>query len=161
MKKKGMADIIVTVLLIGLVLALGSIVWVVVSNLTNKNLQSTQSCFGNYGEISLNNQYTCYNTNTKELNFSIIIGDVSVDKVVISISGAGIIKSYSIPGTYPNAKMFGASSYGGALVLPNKSEGLTYVTKDFQSIPDTIKIAPVINGQQCDYSDTLSQIDTC
>lgn len=164
--KTGIADVIVTVLLVGLALALGAIVWAVVTNLVNGKLQPAQSCFGNYGELSINPEYTCYNTSallaTKEIDFSILRGDIDVDKITVSISSAGIVKSYTIPGTYANVKMYGAASYGGALMLPNKTEGLTYVSKDFGAgIPIKIEIGPVINGQQCDPSDTVTQIETC
>lgn len=160
--KKGMSEIIVTVIMIGLVLALGVIVWQVVNSLVKGKLQNTQSCFGNFGKINLNSQYTCYNTSAspKEFDFSVSLGDITVDKVIISISSQGTINSYTIPGNYTNVKMYGGA-YNAPLTLPSKNGGVTYVTKDFATIPDSIKIAPIINGEQCDISDTLSMIEKC
>jgi len=162
--KKGISEIIVTVIMIGLVLALGIVVWTVVSNLVKGKLQSTESCFGNFGKLNLNSQYTCYNNSAspKEFVFSISRGDIDVDKVIVSISSQSVIKSYTLPAVnYTNVKMFGALLYNSSLVLPDKNGGVTYVTKDFSSPPDSIKIAPVINGQQCDPSDTLNTIENC
>ena len=162
--RKGISTIIVTVLLIGLTIIAVGMVWAVVNNLIRGKIANSEACFGNFGKVSINPQYTCYKKATSEFQFSLSIGDIDVEKVIIGISAAGTTKSYTIPavaGTYSNVKKFVAGTYGEALTLPEKNAGTTYVTKDFTSKPDLIRIIPVINGQQCDVSDTLSEIDNC
>jgi len=47
--------------------------------------------------------------------------------------------------------------------LPGKNEGLTYVASGFDGSDkiDSIKIAPVIDEEQCSAVDTTSQVDSC
>ena len=56
------------------------------------------------------------------------------------------------------------SDYNGVVNLPGEYEGLTYIinTNIFViAAPTQIKIAPVVNGNQCEVSDTLSNIEDC
>jgi flagellin-like protein len=159
-KKRGISEIITTVIMIGLVLALIAIVWAVVNSLVTGKLKSSQSCFGNFNLITINSQYTCYNLTSGEFDFSIARGDVDVDKVIVSISAKATLRGYPIPGNYTDVKMYGGS-YSSPVSLPDKNGGFTYVTNDFSSAPDSIKIAPVINGNQCDVSDELDKIENC
>ncbi len=160
-KKKGLSTIIVTVLLIGLTIVAVGIVWAVVNNLIREKISNTEACFGNFGKVSLNPQYTCYKTASKEFQFSISIGDIDVEKVIVGISSVGETGSYAIPGANADVKKFVAGTYGEDLSLPGRNAGTTYVTKAFTTKPDLVKIAPVINGEQCDFSDTLTEIDEC
>lgn len=160
-KKKGLSAIIVTVLLIGLTIVAVGIVWAVVNNLIRGKISNTEACFGNFGKVALNPQYTCYKTASKEFQFSLSIGDIDVEKVIIGISSAGETKSYTIPGTYADLKNYTAGTYNTKIILPGKNAGTTYVTNFFTTDPDSVKIAPIINGQQCDVSDTLAEIDNC
>jgi flagellin-like protein len=160
--KRGISEIITTVILIGLVLALVAVVWVVVNNLVKGKLQSSQSCFGNLNQITINTQYTCYNTTSHEFDFSIERGDIDIDKIVVSVSSSATatVKGYTLPGNYSDVKMYGGN-YSTPSNLPMKNSGVTYVTNDFSSAPDSVKIAPVISGNQCDVSDQLNQIESC
>ncbi len=161
LKKKGLSTIIVTVLLIGLTIVAVGLVAVTVNNLIKGKMSKTEACFGNFGKVSINPQYTCY-TNTGNLfQFSLSIEDIDVEKVVIGISSAGQTKSYTLPGTYADVKNYTSGTYNTKLSLPEKNAGTTYVTNFFTSKPDSVKIAPVINGQQCDVSDTMYEIDSC
>ena len=160
-KKNGLSTIIVTVLLIGLTIVAVGIVWTVVNSMIKGKIANTEACFGNFGKVAINPQYTCYKTASGEFQFSLSIGDIDVEEIIVGISSVGDTKSYTIPGTYADVKKFVAGTYGEALVLPGKNAGTTYVTNAFSSKPDSVKIAPVINGQQCDVSDILSEIDAC
>ncbi len=165
--KKGLSTIIVTVLLIGLTVVAVGIVWAVVNNLINERISNTEACFGNFGEVTINPEYTCYKDNPEgqddEFQFSISIGNIDVESVLVGISTKETSKTYTIPGTYPNeVKKYGTGgAWGEALLLPGKNGGMTYVTKAFTKKPDSVKIIPVINGEQCDVSDVLNEIDLC
>lgn len=159
--RKGVSTIIVTVLLIGLTIVAVGVVWAVVNNMVKEKIVGTEACFGNFGKVSINSQYTCYRAATKEFQFSLSIGDIDVEKVIVAISSAGNTKTYTIPGKYADVKNYTSGTYDTQLSLPEKNAGTTYITSYFNVKPDSVKIAPVINGQQCDVSDNLEEVDYC
>tara|TARA_Y100000034_G_scaffold130823_1_gene190254 strand:- start:2302 stop:2835 length:534 start_codon:yes stop_codon:yes gene_type:complete len=163
--KKGVSGIIATVIMIGLVIAIAAILWSVVNNLIGEQVSSSESCFGNFGKVTLNKQYVCKDSIANEIQFAINIGDIDVDSALVSVSGQSGTKSFEIKNstTYSYVKMFGGS-YGGALQLPGENAGLTYVVGlTTLGITDatSIKIAPVLNGNQCEVSDSITSIGSC
>ena len=160
LNNKGLSGIIAAVLMIALVMVVAVIVWVVVRNIIQGQIGNVESCFGVQDKITLNNRYTCYDYETNETQFSIKIADIDVEKVIISISSEGTTNSYTL--TNEEQQDIGLTLYpsGGEVKLPGKNSGLTYTTEVLTK-PDLIQIAPVINGQQCEISDTLSEIDDC
>ncbi len=167
MKKKGISGIVATVIMIALVVGVTAIVWVVINNLITDQIGSTESCFGSFGEVTLNKQYTCHDLNPliNEIKFSINIDDLNVDSVLVSISGESGAKSFEIKNssTYSYVKMF-SGSYGGALQLPEKNAALTYIvnlTGSGVSDAKSIKIAPIINDNQCEVSDSIIEVSSC
>jgi len=161
----GLSTIVVTLILVVLSLVAVGVVWGFVSNIINKQISSSQSCFGNYDKVKINGQYTCYEISGTNYNLrvSLSMGDVQVDKVIVSVSSAGTSNSYAITNTAQN--IAGLTPYptgtSNLVVLPGKNAGLTYKATGFTSKIDSIKIAAVINGNQCDISDTLTQIEDC
>ena len=160
MNKKGISGIIAAVIMIALVMALGVVVWNVVSNLVEKQLEETGSCFDVFDKISINNKYTCWNSTSKEVVFSINVGDADIDKILVSISASGQTKSYTLSNDANNNLIYFPSRDSG-VVKPGKNEGLTYITDDFSDAPDSISIYPIIKEKQCDASDTLNSISSC
>lgn len=161
---KGISGVIVVVILIALVMVVSVIVWTVINNLVTDKLGKAESCFGIFGEVTINSRYTCYKSSFGEFQFSINIGDIDVDEIIIAISGNGTTKSYEL--SYINAtdytiKPFGSDDYTDNVTLPEKNAGLTYVTNSFSTKPDLIEIMPVINKNKCEVSDSLSEIDYC
>ena len=162
--KRGLSAIVITVILIAVSIAAIGLVWSFASNMINKQVKNSEACFGNFDKVVLNKQYTCYNELGSEepytytLQFSLGIGDVSVDKVIVGVSSPAEIKSYpitNIAGTVPGLD-------GNDLNLPDKNAGKTYTTADiFNSKIDSIQITPVINGVQCSVSDSVEQIADC
>jgi flagellin-like protein len=160
--KRGISSIIATLLLIVLTIVLVVIVWTVVNSLISSKINQSSACFGNFNTISLNGQYTCYNTTTSPfVQFSLNIGDISVDGVIISISSGGQSKSITITNT-PKV-IANLTYYNGtaSVVLPGKNSGMTYYYNWSGPAPGSIQIAPIIKGQQCAASDTLTTIDNC
>jgi len=158
--KKGVSAVVTTVILVVLVLVLISVVWGVVNNLVTENLESSSSCFGNFEKVEIEGKYTYYDENTDEFQFSLSVKDIEVDKLVVVVSNKAGTKSYTltkeeqiIPGleTYPNIP---------TVKIPDKNSGLIYLASGFIEKPDSIKVAPVINGQQCEASDSIVQIET-
>jgi len=162
--KRGVSGVITAVILIALVMAAASIVWVVVNNIIKERLEGSGSCIGLFEKVIINNQYTCYNPDTEEFQFSISIEDIDIDKVVVSIAGQGSSKSFEITNEEKEISGLGPYPSGiGAVKLPGKNAGLTYIVSSSAGVgwPDSVKIAPVVGGKQCSVSDTLEQIDNC
>ncbi len=160
--KKALSPIIATILMIALVLAAITIIWRIVDNLLEENIEESQSCFGIFDKAEINYEYTCYNSTSGELYFSINIKDLNLTKMLISVASDVGSKSYTltnqmktIPGllSYPNR--------GNQVVLPSANSGLTYISTDFSEKPDSIKIAPIVNDDQCEISDAINGIEYC
>lgn len=163
--KKGLSDIVTTVILIALSMAALVVVWGFVSNFINKEIGSSQSCFGNYDKVKINKQYTCYDVlegGGFNLRFSLSIGDIDVEKVTVLVSSESTVKSYVI--TKENQTISGLSRYpSGSLMvaLPEKNSGISYRATGFDSKIDLIEIAPTIGENLCEVSDSFSEIDNC
>jgi hypothetical protein len=166
-KKKGLSAIITTMILIALSLAAVVMVWSFVSSMIKGQIKNSESCQGNYDKVTLNDQYTCYEAagnGNYYLRFSISVGTVRPEKVIVAIAAANAVKSYEITNT--TGLVSGLTMYPSnstSIVLPDKNGGLTYRT-DLVSSPgafDSIKIAPVFNGVQCDMSDSIVEISDC
>jgi len=166
-KKRGMSTVVASLMLILLTLVLVGILWTVIQNMVNSKLDQSQSCMNILGKISINNQYTCYNQTTKELQFSISISDIKVDSVVVAISGGAQTKSLSISNQNKTINYLRPykGAYSDLVNLPGENEGLTYIYNmtgaGFSNSADQIELAPVVNGKQCDASDSSTQIMNC
>ncbi len=164
-EKIGMATVVATLLLILIAVTLVGVLWVVVNNITEKKLEQSESCFDIFGKVSLNDQYTCYNATSNYLLFSVDIGDKEIQELLVSVSAVGQTKSFKI--TYTNKTVTDVRPYNKPytqVALPAKNSGLTYIynlTSAGMGRPDSIKIAPVVNRNQCDASDTLTEVDNC
>ena len=164
--RKGLSAVITTLILIALVIAAIAIIWVTVTNLLTNKMEAAESCINIFDKVEINERYTCYDksdiTNNKT-HFSISIKDIDVGAVIVSIEEGTTktSKTYKIPGTYSDVKNYASGGYGEELILPDKNAGLTYVSKGWPSKPDSIKIAPVINGNQCEVSDLVTEIYSC
>lgn len=164
--KKAVSEVVGTVILVAIVISVAALVWVVVNNLIKGQTQSAGSCLGLFEKVTIDSRYTCYNSTTGELQFSIGIGDVDVEEVLIGVSAGGTGKSFKIKKDvttingvvlYPNRET--------SVALPERNSGQTYLlnlgTLGLSGVPQSIQLSPVVNGNQCEVSDSLSQIDNC
>lgn len=159
--KRGVSGVITVVILVGLVMVTTAIVWTVVNGLVSDRIGDAEACFGNFEKVTLNNRYTCYDSSSNETMFSINIGDIEVDSVIVSISSEGATKGYTITDEVTNIEGLTNYSGGDDVIIPGKNSGLTYIATEYSSEPDSINIKPVINGKQCDISDSIIEIDSC
>jgi len=163
--RKGLSTIVVTLILVVLSMAAIVLVWGFVNNLLKKQIHSSESCFGNAEKITLNRQYTCYEQSGSnyKLRFSLSVGDINVSKIIVSVSSGGSVKSYQITNTaqtITNLVMYSGTTPAN-VILPGGNSGLTYNATGFTTKIDSIQIAPVISGTQCEVSDALSEIENC
>ena len=94
------------------------------------------------------------------MQFALSIGDVDVDEILVSISTQTETGSFTITNA---EQLIGGLEYftgAGPVKLPDKNGGKTYFY-NFNDRPDSIKIAPLIGGTQCEVSDTVTDIDDC
>ena len=166
--KKGLSTIIVTLLLVVLSLVAIGIAWGFSSDIIKKQISTSQSCFDVSGKFKINGEYTCYNYNAQtgmySVRFSLSIGDITADKLLIGISSASSTKGYTLTNTPESISELSYVNFApGTLVkLPDKNGGKTYATTEISTDKiDSIKIAPVISGTQCDIVDSISNIQNC
>jgi flagellin-like protein len=161
MNNKGLSGVVATVILIAIVIAAVAIVWGVVTNLVSERLEEAGSCFNIFGKVNLENAYTCWNGDDNEFQFSINIADLEVDSIIVSILGEGQTKSYEITNTAQNIDGLKNYDDSTSIKLPGKNGGLTYIATGITSRPDSIRISPVVGGNQCEVADTIENIDSC
>lgn len=160
--KKGISSIIATLLLVALTVVLVAIVWVVVNGIVNPKIAQSSACFGNYNLVTLNSQYTCYNSSTNSVKFSLNVGNVNVTGIVVSILNN--VQSESFTLTNQSQVIANLNLYDGttSVAAPGPNSGITYIYNwPDSNAPNSIEIAPIINGQQCSSSDSISQISNC
>ena len=160
--KKGLSGIIETLIMIGLVLAATVIIWGVVSNILSKNIKNTEACFGNYDKVTLNKKYTCFDDANDKVRVAINIGDVDVDEVLVSVSNEGSSEPFKLSNA---EKIVSGVTYFSDLTpevkLPPKNGGKSYNYTWGESTIGSVKIAPIIQGTQCEISDTISNLESC
>ncbi len=163
MNKKGLSEVVTTVIMIALVLLASVLVWTIINNLIQGKIKDSESCFGNAEKVTLEKKNICYDESLipNKVRFAISMGDVEVDEVLVSISTDAETKSFEIGKsnlTIENLTYLDGSS---PVKLPNKNGGKTYLYQWAGFQPTSIKIAPVIDGTQCEMSDSSSDIDSC
>jgi flagellin-like protein len=160
--KKGISSIIATLLLILLTIVLVAVLWTVVNNFISPKLSQSTSCYKVYSDVSLNNRYSCHNSNSNQVQFSLSLGGTDVDGVLVSISSSSQSKTFTIT-TKPQA-ITNLANYDGSsqISLPGLNSGLTYIYNwSGSDIPNSIQVAPIVAGQQCTVSDSIQQLDDC
>ncbi|MEK6840438.1 MAG: archaellin/type IV pilin N-terminal domain-containing protein [Nanoarchaeota archaeon] len=166
--KKGLSTVVSTVLMVALTIAAVSVIWVAVNTLVQEKTKSSESCFGVFGKVELNPQYTCYNNtggiSENEVWFSIDRGEIeTVDDILVGISGETSSVSFKILEDAP----LGLSYYPNRTTpvdIPRADQGLTYIYElpsYFTETPEKVEIALIINGEICGDTDSLQEIDVC
>jgi flagellin-like protein len=161
--KKGMSEIITTVIMIALVMAAAGIIWEVVNNLIQKNTQQTESCFGLYEKVNLYGQGVCYDSENQRVSVYVEVKDVDIDKIIVSIYTEAETKSFEVPGENLDVAIYTKNSpeYGTNLSKLTQNSGKRFWVRNINSIPTSISISPIINGNQCEISDTIKTIEYC
>lgn len=170
--KKGLSDVVVTLLTIVLVLSIMAIIWSVTSGLIQNQMNTAEKCGNIVNKININSQDTCYdkviplNPTDDTLQLSIEVKNIDLDGILITINEQGKGKSFKIT-KVPEETFITQYGTGGSGVVPLKNEMMTYIV-DLQDLglsgttkPSSVKIAPIVGGEQCDTVDSLLEIDYC
>ncbi|MBU1129196.1 MAG: hypothetical protein KJ949_01030 [Nanoarchaeota archaeon] len=162
--KKGLSAVITTLIMIALVIVLITIVWVAVDRMTRGAIEGSESCFDIAGKASINNVYTCFDSTNSRFQFSVNLGDVEPDAVLVTVSTIGTTKSYEIKSDSSSNYTAGVFNYDGTYPLTGleKNSGQTYYTLEFDSeAPDSVELFLKFGEKQCSVSDALYEISDC
>lgn len=163
--RKGVSGVVAMVIMIALVMAAVGVVWVVVNNLIGEQIEGTESCFGIFDKINIDRGYTCYNSSSKELQFSVNVGDIEVYEIRVAVSSAGTTSSFKLVGDSQISNLKNYPDRTTTIVFPGKNSGRTYLfnmsSAGFSGLPDSIEIAPIIRNKQCGVTDSVSEFDNC
>ncbi len=166
--KKGLSGVVTALLLVLLSVVLVGIVWVAIQDMIKKELPE-QECINAFEKVTLDSGLTCYlggAGDTKEMQFSISVADMNVEKLLVTFGGT-TSGSVEIPGT--SAVVANVRPYGGlytdAIGIPGKNAGLTYAYNltagGFTQAPTYVKVTPFAGGEACPTSDQITEIDPC
>ena len=160
--KLGLSEVVSTVLIIGVTVAVGAVVWAVVSNLVGEQIDEGEKCFGVIDQVQLNRDFTCYNSTSNMMQFSLAVGDIDINGVLVSVSYGGTSKSATLTNLSQNlADVTNYPSGTSGVKIPAKNSGATYFFEDVNSLPISISIIPIIGEQQCGATDTQREIIDC
>ncbi len=160
--KKALSQVVSTVLLIALAIALIAGIWGTIQSFVEERLEKTESCYGIFEKIKINGEYTCYNSSDNILQISISRGEIEIDSLLVGISMETSSKTFTL--TNQNITIEGVTNYPNnstGVKLPSKEGGKTYYVYGIDSFPKKIELAPKINQNQCDVADSTSQINYC
>jgi flagellin-like protein len=174
MNKRGVSEIIVTIIIIAITLVAVGIIWASVRNLTQNNLAQSTSCFQTMDKINLDDKKTCYDSGNNELRFLIGIGDIDLEGVLVSITAEEQAKSFQLVKGFKSnyLKLFADTNYDANRLInpPEKNSGVVYTIK-LDNIGLTlgnaatqlgIKIVPISQGKICsEVSDSINGIGAC
>lgn len=164
--KRGLSQVISTVILILLAVIAAGVIWYAVKTLVDESLEETEACFNIFEKVTLNNKYTCYNKSSNESNFYISVADIEIDEVLVSISNQESSDSFKITNqgdTFSYLREY-SGNYNEIVTLPSENAGKTYVVNTTilgVEDPTSIEIAPIIDNNQCEVSDSIFGIDDC
>ena len=166
-QKKAVSGVVVMVVMIALVISISAIVFTTTKKTVEEKIKKSEACGPDIiGKLSINSEYVCHDSVTKEIVFSINREDIELDKLIVAIETETAVKQFEISevekpinNLYPYDK--GRTLKGNKVVLPKKNSGRTYIAKGFNEPVIGIKIIPVINGEQCEVADSLNEIIDC
>lgn len=162
--RKGLSQIVSTVLLILISVGLVAGIWGVVHTFVSNQMDSAKAC-KNTNLASINDIYTCYNQTNKYTVVSIGVGNTPISAMIVSVDYSGNSKSFKLENTSKEIKNFYyyVPGYGintTAVKLPEVGSSRTFaITVTDQ--PDSIKIGAEVDGKLCGTSDSINNIPLC
>ncbi|MDP3966540.1 MAG: hypothetical protein Q8Q04_03340 [archaeon] len=160
--KKGLSQVISTVLLILLTVAIIGGVWAAVNGYVGSSLNRSGACNQILGKVSLNSDYTCYDPSSESVLISISRGEFAMESLLVSVSEELESKSFFLeddPKTVEN--LLNYKTLTNQISLPGNESGKTYCFFGFTSKPSLIEISPKRSGNQCQVVDSVGDIPFC
>lgn len=158
--RKAVSGVVVMVVMIALVISIFAIVFATTKKTVEEKIKKSQACGPDIiGKLSINSEYVCYDSTTRDFVFSINRKDIELDKLIVAVETETEIKQFELKETEQNNDLLPFIS-GGSTTLPAKNGGRTYNAKNLNQAIG-IEIVPVINGEQCEIADSLNEITPC
>ena len=162
--KRGLSQVVSAMVIILLTIAAVAVVWTMINNNVVKKLDDSKNCYGIFEEVTLNNDWTCFNRTSNKTQFLIKVEDIELDAVLVSIVNGENTESKSIRIKKENTSIENITFLGETsnyVELPGKEAGRTYEYSGFDSKPSKISIAPIINGNICDATSRIENFEYC
>lgn len=163
MEKKGLSQVVGTVVLILVTLALIGSLWAVINSFINNRMDSAKAC-QKINTIYLDSEYTCYNQSGYTV-FSLGVNNGGADGILISADYGGTSKTFTL--TNKLKSIANLSYYDpakgvqlGNVSMPDPESAVTYAI-NIPSKPDSIEVAAKVNGKLCGVSDSVNNIGIC
>lgn len=178
--KKALSGVLTVVILIALVVVAAGLIWGVILPMINSELEGAQSCADAFDKITINKVYTCYDSvdNTEagytgETQISIKLDDIELDKIIVSVLYQGNSKSFELIQDQEYVFLREAtsgSSFSTPINLLGRNSGKSYIIDTRSAFfgfgstsgsPESITIAPVVDGERCQTVDSAVEIEQC
>ncbi len=162
MNKNGFSQVVSTVVLIALTIALVAGVLTIIRTFVDTGLKKTSSCNDLFEKVSINPDYTCFDSSSNSTLISISRKEIALDSLLVSVSYGDFGKKFFLKDgaeAIENLTNYGVGTSN--VSLPGNESGKTYCFSGFYSPPSEIKIAPRIGGTRCSVVDSMKEIPTC
>lgn len=126
--KKGISDIVATVLLVLITIAAIGVVYGTVMPLIRQSVETSQKCSELKVEVKTEAGYTCYTAKEVQMQVARGTSDVNMTGLQLQISGEGTSKTLKLYGgvVSSDVRALANLTYGQAGILPGKNEMVTY-----------------------------------
>lgn len=158
--KKGLSQVVGTVVMILITVALIAGVWGFISTFVSDKLESAGACKDVFDKVSFNDIYTCYNTTSNSTLVSIKIAELEIDGILLSIGFGTNNKIFFLENetkTFDNFTMYNGNT---SVYMPRPESTRTYLLNGFAK-PERVDVAPKMGKTQCDVVDSIDNIPTC
>lgn len=172
--KRGITEVITTIIIIGITITAISIVWYSISNLTNKQLNQATSCLETMDKIHLDDTKTCYDKDSKVLGALISVDEIEIEGILIGVTYGDISKSFELKKD-TSLIFLGKRADDGTnidynipLSPPGNKSGVKYYmdlnkwgfnTNSLKNIK--IELKSIANGEICENGDSIFSVSLC
>ena len=145
---QGVSAVISTIILIALVLVVIGIVYMFVLPMIEDRVKYSEACSIEILDKIEINSLSCYDKDNGNIDISINVRDVETDEILVSVEVNGESRSFKIE----------QGKNSGRVYSKNLINDLGFAEAEK---PSSIKIAPIIDGEQCNEIDSLNNIIEC
>lgn len=158
--KKGLSQVVGSVVLILITIALIAGIWGFINAFVSDKLEDAGACKDVFDKVSFNEIYTCYNVTSESTLVSIKVGELDIDGLLLSIGFGTYNKVFFLENetkTFDNFTMYDGSV---DVYMPKKESTRTYLL-NVDVKPERIEVAPKMGKRQCDVVDVVENVPSC
>ena len=160
--KKGLSQVVSTVILIFLTVTLIAGVWTIVNGYVGSSLNKAGACNDILGKVSLNPEYTCYDSSSNSLLISISRNEFAMDSLLVAVSEEDSSRNFYLENNQKTIEnLFNYKTLTPEVSLPGNESGKTYCFTGFSEKPLSVEISPRRLKSQCQVIDSIEEISFC